>query len=89
MANEFERSYVFAYDDIHHIIKFLGANIENFVTNIQDNYLNPNLRIRFIKQNDIIKNIQLTRKTGNKKNNKRTEENCTINKDTAKESINE
>lgn len=85
MKTELERCYIFSHEDVPHILKFLGIRTEGFVFNIQDDYLNPNLRIRTVDQN--IHNTkpkiqQLTRKSGDKSSGRRTEENRNIDPET-------
>lgn len=85
MIVEFERSYIFPHEDILHILNFLGAQIDKFALILQDDYLNPNLRIRqitFKNDNDICGPRTLTRKSGNKNSRQRTEENRNIDPET-------
>lgn len=81
MTTELERSYVFSHEDIPRILKFLGIQRIGSIINIQDDYLDPNLRIRTISKG-IVKIQQLTRKSGNKSSFRRTEENRNIDPET-------
>ena len=85
MTIEPERSYIFPYEDISHILNFLGAQTEGFALTLRDDYLNPNLRIRqttFKNDNDIRGPRTLTRKGGDKSSGQRTEENRNIDPET-------
>ena len=85
MKVELERSYVFSHESIPHIPEFLGTKTTGFMLNVQDDYLNPHLRIRTIGKSvdHIIIEQQLTRKSGEKRSGQRNEENCSIDRKTA------
>jgi len=80
---ELERSYIFHHESIPHILNFLGTSVEGEFLDLRDYYLNSNLRIRSTTTKEHGSTVQLTRKSGDKKNGQRTEENHTIDPETA------
>ena len=90
MCIERERSYMLTPESVPHILGFLGARTVGFVTNIRDDYLNPNLRVRYISQDHgddelkvLTQQIGLTRKSGEKSSGQRNENNRNIDPETA------
>jgi len=84
MTIELERSYIFPYESTPHMLKFLGAKTQGAAIDLQDDYLNPKLRIRTTaEKGDTVGAIQLTRKSGDKSSGRRTEENRNIDPETA------
>ena len=85
MAIELERAYVFQYESVPHILKFLRASTIGFVLNIRDNYLGPDLRIRHVARDKLINwnTPELMRKSGDKKSGRRIEESRNIDPETA------
>jgi len=78
MAFEFERSYIFATNNIDDILVFLASKTTGQPIAIQDRYLDKNIRIR-ISQNK----TTLTKKSGDKSSGYRIEEEYPLDRNTS------
>ena len=83
-TTELERSYTFPYESVTYLRDFIGFEVEDTQFDIEDNYINKNLRIRKIhKIGSNVHDIELTQKIGNKQNGSRIEKRCLIYSDAA------